>query len=411
MKNFLLLVLLFVFSFGVKAQKKEDKKIKIGIHGFIKTDYWYDSRQVAYAREGLFTLFPKDVNFDKFGNDINGEASFNYSAITSRINFKFEGVDAFGAKTFGFIEADFSGASNVTINTFRLRHAFLQLKWTKTELLLGQFWHPMFVTEVFPRVVSLNTGAPFQSFIRSPQIRLTQHFGNIKLIAAVLAQRDYSNIGPLGRDFRYMSNSLSPNMHIQLQYNKDNNTFGIAADYKSLRPRLKSDSNIITTNTINGLSYMAYYKFQNKKIIFKTKAMFAENLTDHLLLGGYAIESIDSSNNFYTYTPTQHIALWGNLTINKSFKKFSLHPSLFVGYSKNLGTKNNNIGTYFATGYNIDQLIRIAPSISIKSGGTMFSLEWEYTQANYGDPQDNGTVSNTHSVSNNRLIFTGFYFF
>jgi len=413
MKNFLLLILLFTFSFGLKAQKTEskDKKIKIGIHGFIKTDYWYDSRQVAYAREGLFTLFPKDESFDKFGNDINGEASFNYSAITSRINFKFEGADAFGAKAFGFIEADFSGASNVTINTFRLRHAFIQLSWTNTDLLLGQYWHPLFVTDVFPRVISLNTGAPFQAFNRSPQIRLTQHIGNLNIIAAVIAQRDYSSIGPLGRSFSYLSNSLYPNIHIQLQYKKNNNTLGIATDFKTLRPRLISDSNIITSNTVNSLSYMAYYKFQNKHINFKSKLMFAENLTDQLMLGGYAIEKVDSSNNFYTYTATQHISLWGNLTINTSFEKFSLHPSLFVGYSKNLGTKNDNIGIYYSTGHDIDQLIRIAPSISIKSGGTMFSLEWEYTQAKYGDPQDNGTVSNTHSVSNNRLIFTGFYFF
>jgi hypothetical protein len=411
MKNLILFIALFTISFGIKAQKTEDKKIKIGIHGFIKTDYWYDSRQVAYAREGLFTLFPKDVNLDKFGNDINGEASFNYSAITSRLNFKFEGLEAFGAKTFGFIEADFSGASNVTTNTFRLRHAFIQLNWTNTELLMGQFWHPLFVTNVFPRVISLNTGAPFQAFNRSPQIRLTQHFGKLKLIAAVIAQRDYANFGPLGRSFSYLSNSLSPNLHLQLQYISNNNTLGLAADYKSLRPRLVSDSNIITTNTINSLSYMAYYKYQNKHFTSKTKVMFGENLSDQLMLGGYAVESIDTSNNFLNYTPTQHIFVWTNFTVNKNFNKFSLHPSLFVGYSKNLGTKADNIGIYYSTGSNIDQLIRIAPSISIKSGGTMFSLEWEYTRANYGEPQDNGTVSNTHSVSNNRLLFTGFYFF
>jgi len=413
MKHILLslIVLLSIISAKAQDSTKTEKKIKIGIHGFIKTDFWYDSRQVAYAREGLFTLFPKDINNDKFGNDINGESSFNYSAITSRLNFRIDGFDAFGAKTFGFIEADFSGASNVTINTFRLRHAYLQFNWSKTELLLGQYWHPLFVTEVFPTVISLNTGAPFQAFNRSPQIRLTQHFGKIKLIAALIAQRDYSNIGPDGRSFSYMSNSLTPNAHLQLQYKSDNNTFGIAGDFKSLRPRLNSDSLIITTNTINSLSYMAYYKFSNKTFEFKTKFMLAENITEQLMLGGYAIASIDTINDFRTYTPTQHFSIWTNFIYHKSFKKFSIHPALFLGYSKNLGTKENNIGIYYATGHNIDNMLRIAPSISFKSGNTMLSLEWEITQAYYGTNEIDGTVSNTHAVTNNRLLFTGFYFF
>ena len=188
MRTIVFLVGLFLFSGAYSQDSTEVKtKIKIQIHGFVKTDYWYDSRQVAYAREGLFTLFPKDVELDKNGQDINAEPSFNYSAITSRLNFKIDGFDAFGAKTFGYIEADFSGMSNVTINTFRLRHAYLQMSWKNTDLLMGQYWHPMFVTEVFPTVISLNTGAPFQPFIRNPQFRITQHFGNLKMIAAALA--------------------------------------------------------------------------------------------------------------------------------------------------------------------------------------------------------------------------------
>ncbi len=413
MKHILLSLIILLSIVNAKAQDSTQtkKKIKIDIHGFIKTDYWYDTRQVAYAREGLFTLFPKDIKNDKFGNDINAESSFNYSAITSRLNFKIKGFDAFGAKTFGFIEADFSGASNLTINTFRLRHAYLQFNWSKTELLLGQYWHPMFVTEVFPTVISLNTGAPFQAFIRSPQIRLTQHFANIKIIAAILSQRDYSNIGPEGRSYSYMANGLMPDAHLQLQYNKNNNTIGIAADYKSLRPRLYTDSNIITSNTITGLSYMAYYKFSNKTIEFKTKFMFAENLTDNLVLGGYAVASIDTITDSRTYTPTQHFSIWSNIIYHKSFDKFSIHPSLFLGFSKNLGTKLDNVGIYYATGYNIDKMFRVAPSFSIKSGNTMLSVEWEFTKAYYGTNEINGSVSKTHAVSNNRLLFTGFYFF
>jgi len=139
MKKLLLIILSFVLINPVFSQEKEKKeKLKIDIHGFVKTDYWVDTRQVVYAREGLFTLFPKDISLDKNGRDINAEPSFNFSAITSRLNFKIKQFKAFGADAYGFIEADFSGMSNITINTFRLRHAYINLDWGKSELLLKQ---------------------------------------------------------------------------------------------------------------------------------------------------------------------------------------------------------------------------------------------------------------------------------
>ena len=95
-------------------------------------------------------------------------------SVQTRLVGKITGPDAFGAKTSGYIEAEFFGTSDADVNGFRLRHAYVKLNWTTTELLIGQFWHPMFITESFPEVVSFNTGAPFQPFNRSPQIRVTQ---------------------------------------------------------------------------------------------------------------------------------------------------------------------------------------------------------------------------------------------
>ena len=61
------------------------KKLKFEVHGFLKTDYWWDSRQVAYAREGLFTLFPHDIKLDPSGKDLNDHGSFNYDSYFSRV--------------------------------------------------------------------------------------------------------------------------------------------------------------------------------------------------------------------------------------------------------------------------------------------------------------------------------------
>ncbi|RUA27773.1 MAG: hypothetical protein DSY76_05020 [Bacteroidetes bacterium] len=412
MKSLLLILIIFIFSNTLYAQEKEKKeKLKIDIHGFVKTDYWVDTRQVVYAREGLFTLFPKDISLDKNGRDINAEPSFNFSAITSRLNFKIKQFKAFGADAYGFIEADFSGMSNITINTFRLRHAYINLDWGKSELLLGQYWHPLFVTKVFPTVISLNTGAPFQPFNRSPQIRFTRHIGNWNIIAAVISQRDYANIGPKGRNPEYMENSLVPNGHLQLQYAGEKNTFGFAADYKVIRPQLVTDSNVVSDERLGSYAFMAYYKWINKKFEYKMKAIYGQNLSEQLMMGGYAVVKTNPLNGVQEYTPTNHFFLWGDLIYRKKLKNITLIPGLFAGFTKNLGTTKDASGTFYAVGSKIDQMYRIAPSISVKSGNTMFSLEWEYSHVMYGDRQLDGTVANTHAVASNRILMTGFYFF
>lgn len=412
MKRIILTLLLLPCFLFTKAQEKKESKLpKFQVHGFIKSDYWYDSRQVVSAREGLFTLFPKDVDYDKLGNDINASGTFNYTAISSRINAKIEGPNSFGAKTFGFIEGGFTGASNANINTFRLRHAYIQMDWTKSTLLMGQFWHPMFVTEVFPSIVSLNTGAPFQPFLRSPQIRYTQHWKKLDMIVAALSQRDYTSIGPQGRSYTYLSNSLTPNVHFQLKYKSGNNTIGAAADYKTLKPRLQTDSNIVTSSTISSLSYMAYYKYKKKGFEVKTKVVWGENLADNLMLGGYAVASIDSLTDERTYTSTQHLFSWLNLSYLKQYKRFALQPGIFLGFAQNMGTKTDNVGIYYATGANIDKMYRVSPKLNFKSGKMMFSVEWEYTHVMYGQNENSGIVNNTHAVANNRILFTAFYFF
>ncbi len=305
MKRKILILLITVISISSFAQDvKKEKKIGLKFSGFVKSDFWFDSRQVAGAREDLFALYPLNESLDANGDDINAHGKFNFSAITSRITAKIAGPDAFGAKTSGCIEADFSGMSNPDINGFRLRHAYLRLNWEKSELLFGQYWHPAFVTEVFPTVISLNTGVPFQPFLRSPQIRYTKTMNKFKIIAAVLSQRDYTNDGSNGRSSEYLRNSGVPDMHLQFQYKGKKNVFGIGGDYKILQPRLVTDSMYITDETMGSYEFLAYWKYTNKKLTVKAKTIYGQNLTDQLMLGGYAVKSVDTICRKEKYTPT-----------------------------------------------------------------------------------------------------------
>src|SRR6056297_760468 len=238
--NFIISTLIFsiLISSPLFAQDDEDnKKLGISFSGFVKNDVFYDTRQTVSAREGHFLLWPQDQDLDAMDEDINATSSFNMLAVQSRLSGTITGPEAFGAKTSGKIEGDFFAQANDNINLFRLRHAFVKLDWENTQLLFGQYWNPMFVTSCFPGTVSFNTGSPIQPFARNTQVRLTQSFGGLKIIAAALGQRDYASRGAIGPSSDYLRNSGVPDMHLQMHYKASDMVAGAGLAYKNIVPR------------------------------------------------------------------------------------------------------------------------------------------------------------------------------
>jgi len=178
--------------------------------------------------------------------------------MTTRITAKASGPDVLGAKVFALIESDFTGASNSENNSLRLRHAYISLQWAKTRLLLGQYWHPLDLPEMIPNVLSLNTGAPFHSFSRQPQVRVDYKTGKLNFVAVAASQRDYVNTGPSGSSSIYIRNSLIPNLHAQIHFKSTKLFAGIAVDYKMLTPGIATDSLYVADEQLNCLSWSGF---------------------------------------------------------------------------------------------------------------------------------------------------------
>lgn len=407
MKKYLLFI---YFSFTAAFIHPQEGKSDFGISvsGFLKTDILFDSRQTVSAREGHFLLFPSPELFDLNQKDINDKPNFNILSIQSRITGKITGPDAFGAKTSGMLEGEFFGTADGDVNGFRLRHAYVKLDWEKVSLLVGQTWHPMFVTELVPGTVSFNTGAPFNPFSRNPQIRFTAAVDNIKFIVAALTQRDFQSNGPAGFSSSYLRNNIIPNLHGQIQFGSDGNLAGIAFDYKSLMPRLATTKNISTDETISSFAATAFFKISLQPITIKAQGVYGGNLADLMMLGGYAIKSVDTTSGKETYTDLKCLSGWIDISTGKE-----IEFGLFAGYSKSLGADDNITGSYFGRVTNIDNLLRVSPRIQFNSEKTRISTELEYTAAAYGtnDNLDKGKVINTKSVANIRLLLAFFYFF
>lgn len=380
----------------------------ISFSGFVKTDLIYDSRQTVSLREGHFLLYSQPEKLDLNKADINAKSNFNILSIQTRLLGKITGPDAFDAKTSGQIEAEFFGTSDGDINGLRLRHAFVKFDWEKTSLLVGQTWHPMFITEVFPGVVSFNTGAPFQPFSRSPQIRISKTIEHIRLIFTAASQRDFASNGPDGFTSAYLRNSVIPNLNAQVQFSKENNLFGVGLDFKKLTPRIVTIKNFITDKSISTLSFTGYFKFNPEPFVIKSQVVYGPNLADLMMIGGYAVKSTNTSDGQEEYTGIKTLFAWGEVIYGKE-----IEFGLFGGYSKNLGADENISGAYYGRATNIDNLVRISPRVQFNSGKSRISTELEYTVAAYGknNNADKGKVIDTKSVANLRLLFAVYYFF
>jgi hypothetical protein len=330
-------------------------------------------------------------------------------SIQSRLRGEISGPDAFGARISGVLEAEFFGTSETDLNGFRLRHAFVKMDWEKTVLLIGQYWHPLFIAESFPGTVSFNTGAPFTPFSRNPQVRITRKFGNISATATAYSQRDFVSSGPDGSSNKYMRNSGMPGFSAQLrgQYGEIF-TGWIGIDYKNLRPELRTSVNAGTNARIGSITAFANMKLKTKPVTISLMGVWGQNTSDLVMIGGYAVSEItDTDNQIKKYTNINTANVWADITTNGK----RVTAGLFTGFSKNLGAGDEIKGSVYGRGNNIDHLFRISPRITVTEGRLTFAAEIENTSAAYGTMQTSGKVTNTKSVNNTRILLATIFKF
>lgn len=447
MKNYKSTLIIFFLFFGMVKMFAQNL---FDFYGFVRTDAIYDTRKVVQLREGSFVLYPENIKKDAQGNDINAASSFNFSNIASRVGVRINGGKALGANITGQIEGEFFGSSDANINTFRLRHSFVRLRWERSELLMGQYWHPLFTEESYPNTVSFGTGIPFCGFDRSPLAQYSYNVKGFSFRIAAISQRDFSSTGPLGVSYAYQANSGRPEITLGVHYKSiilDSSAtlcMGIVAENKSIQPRLLTDSNLITNKTLESSALTAYIRLQTKCFDLKLKGLYGENMYDQLTLGGYAIryygDYMPAAGN-WDYTSIVTASAWAD--INYKFNS-DWSTGIFAGWAKNLGSVNNiqdwnNKASYFSRGYDIDQIYRVSPRIRYSMNfyksiptddlkiekqriSTLhFGFETEYTAAKYGnlrnslgliqsksDAYPNAEINN---VANYRFLFMVSYNF
>lgn len=408
MKKHLLFISLLIFalnSFGEEVKSKKDFDLKI--YGQIRADLFYNTRANEESVDGLFYSYPKDHNYDANGNDLNDQDNSNLYLVYSRLGLDVKGPKLGNAKTSAKIEFDFRG-SGTTLSTVRLRHAYLNLDWGKSSVLVGQTWNPLY-GDVAPQVLNLNMGSPFQPFGRAPQVRYRYNNKNVQLTATALWQSQYCSNGSDGKSNKYIKNSCVPEFYFGADYKTTNFIVGAGVDVISLVPRTQATvggNTFKVDERVTSVSPEVHMKFTSPMWYVAAKSVLGSNLTHASMLGGYGVNGIDAVTGEQSYSPNRNSSSWINVVYGKKWK-----VGVFGGYMKNLGT-TDAVSKMYGTGTNVDQLLSGTAEVTYNLPHWRIGMEYNYTAAWYGDLNPaNGKIINTHSVGNNRIVASATFMF
>lgn len=407
MKKYILLSLCLMAASGSFAQTKD---FKFKFYGQVRTDLYYNSRANQETVDGLFYMYPKDRNRDPDGNDLNSTPNGNFYTLYSRLGVDVAGPQLGNAKTSAKVEMDFRGTST-SYSVVRLRHAYFNLDWGKSALLLGQTWHPLF-GDVSPQILNLSVGAPFQPFSRAPQIRYRYTNRSFQFTGAAVWQSQYLSQGPVGKSQEYIKKGCIPEVYIGANYKGGGWLAGAGIEMLSLKPRTEATGengkSYKVNERITTLSYEAHVKYTNTKWFIGAKSVLGSNLTQASGLGGFGIKSVDERTGKQKYTPIRFSSSWLNVVYGQKWK-----PGIFVGYAKNLGTSDALVSEkLYGTGTNLDQLMTAGAELTYNVPHWKFGLEYTLSSAWYGSlKQSNGKITDTHAVCNNRIVAVAMFMF
>ena len=442
----ILLSLLLSVSAFAQTETKSDAPVKdhlqnhFKMYGFIRNYFIYDSRESVSGTADLFYYLPKDVSIVNKGTDYemdkNAEASFRFLALTSRLGVDVSGYHIgnvhFGAK----FEGDFySGLSSVDdeknpgVKTWfpantkimgtaaaRLRQAYATITWkdlplckdqkASVGLKIGQAWHPMAAD--MPHVFSLEAGAPFGPFSRTPQVTMDASLGNNWVLsAAAIWQMQYQSAGPVGTSAIYMKYGKTPEVYLGLTYKHKNFLARAGADLVSIKPRVFGTKTVATptdekpdattsytvrvSDRKTSLLYYLYAQYSYKSFAIKAKTTYGEGGEHMNLMSGYAKVGKNPDGS-WEYASLRNSSSWLSMTVGKKFQGV-----LYLGYVKNLGLAKEadkplaKSDVYFCSnGFsNLNQMYRINPQFIYNIGKLNLGIEYQWTAVQYGEYQNN----------------------
>lgn len=341
------------------------EKHAITLYGFARSEMFVNSRQNYQARGGIVCLYPKPIELDDYGYDVNNQVNAAFLAITSRIGLKYQYTQnqlSMGAH----IEGDFCGTATY-IDIIRLRHAYAFVHYKNHSFTVGQTWHPYY-DGIFPNVLTLNGGTPTGIINRSPQIKYEWKFApNWKFTTAFVTEsiteiRPEAVLGISGQNQHWKGGVMA-----EYRYRNVPHTF---------TSEIGSTTQQFPLHAFNGTVYAQYKK---DKWMANARVTGGQNISHLIILGGYGLINEDTQNLQAQFANLDQIASYVCASYGSKWR-----VNVFAGYLKTLGS-DQPCTAYYGTGANdVSDIIKAAASVEFNYKGLNVGLEAEYSNAAYG---------------------------
>ncbi len=436
MKNrFLALAVVALFAPAAKAFASEpadasakiEKPSHFKFYGFIRNYFAFDSRESKSGTKDLFYYIPKDEALNAKGEDMNANPTFRFLAITSRVGLDVKDYQFGKTKVGAKIETDFY-CMNDNVAVLRLRQAYATLGWDglgkdgkqSTSLKIGQAWHPIAADQ--PYVIDLETGTPFNPFSRTPQVMLDHNFSkNFTLTGGFIWQMQYLSSGPNGASDNYIKYGCTPEFYAGVTFKSNNGFTGrVGMDVLSIKPRWRNSDGDKVDDRITTVSPYVYAQYSKNAFAVNAKVVYASAGEHFNMLSGYGVTDVNSDGS-WDYAPLHSTASYLSVKYGRK-----LQVQGMIGHMKNLGTSKSLYEDPANPGYtstknvyisgngfhNLNQIIRVTPTVVYNLGKLSFGLEYDITSAQYGKYAVDGHVNSSnglvdgdlHWVTNHRLL-------
>lgn len=408
-KIFIALVALAALSVSTLAQ--DAPKLQFKPYGFVRNYFAYDSRVSTAGTEDFYYWMPKDVKMVG-GEDVNNVSSFRFAALTSRLGLDIVGYEIDGYKISARFETDFY--SGLTGNTgtaqLRLRQAFVTVAKDQRTWKIGQTWHPMAAD--LPDIFSLESGAPFGPFSRTPQVQFDVKLSDaVSFTTAALWQMQFTSTGPEGASANYIKYGCTPELYAGFSFKSGKNLLRVGGDVLSIKPRQVSSKGFAWDRLTTWTAFM-YGATSLGGLDLKAKLTYANDGGHFNMIGGYGVTAIDPETQSWDFAATRNASGWMTL----SYKKLGRWvPSMLLGYVRMFGTPvdvlqdKDDSGAYkyiwVKNSANVlDQMFRVQPEVIYNLGKLALGLEYMATGVEYGKPNARMLAStDLHWVINHRV--------
>lgn len=353
----------------------------VNLDGFVKSSYYYDTRQVVAARDVDFMLYPRPNDPD--ADDPNDRNNLGAFQLFSRLGLTVDDFEksVLGAEVRGRVEADFFGPGTVDAvgeNFLRLRRGFVEMTWENRSALFGLEWSPLFTLGLHPRTVATEAGTPFNPFARQPMVKLTlTPSDNLRLIGVTAWQFDAFVDAPLANapagsepqgGIDAQQQAAIPALHGHAQYVGGNVTLGLGGYLKSLRPFPLGDR-------FFGGAGTAYAAYTGDRFVARGKVVYG-SVRDHVGIGGYLYDPAAAGGDDGSSDAFQQINTLG--TWIEFEQPGTIAPGIFAGYLTNLGAADALDGPLSDVAY---------ATRGVDPGGASLASVWEVAP---GSPSTTG---------------------